>query len=163
MKSILKFAPFFAVIFLAFSQISYAQDSTKTAAAKDMVTSKNYVFIAQTALPLSGPTRQLTSYYDLKISNDSLISNLPYFGRAYSAPINSSNAGLNFISTNFEYNVINRKKDGWDILINLKDQTDVRQLSFTIFENGRASLRITSNNRSAISFDGYIKKSNQNE
>lgn len=51
---------------------------------------KNFVFVAQTMSPLRGGLRQLTSYYDLRVSNDSVISNLPYFGRAYVAPMNPS-------------------------------------------------------------------------
>jgi len=64
---------------------SHAQ-SLDQAAVKDLITSRNFVFKAQTALPLGGQARQLTSDYDLRVYGDSLIAYLPYFGRAYTAP-----------------------------------------------------------------------------
>ena len=145
-------------ILLIISQGALAQDSTKTS-AKDWVTEKNFVFRPQTALPTRGRAIQLTSYFDLKVSKDTMISNLPYYGRAYSASINPSENGLNFTSTNFDYTVTPRKKGGWEVLIKPKDANDVREMTFTIFENGTASLYVTSNNRESISFNGYITQS----
>ncbi len=83
-------------------------------------------------------------------------SYLPYFGRAYSVQFNSTNIGFDFTSTNFDYQIIPQQKGGWDILIRPKDQNDNQQFSFVIFNNGSASLNITSVNRSPISYEGYI-------
>jgi uncharacterized protein DUF4251 len=135
----------------------YAQD--KESAVKNMVESQNFVFKAQTANPMSGRTRQLTSEYDLKVLKDSIIAYLPYFGRAYSPPVNPSEGGIQFTSTQFEYKKTNRKKGGWDIQIIPKDGKDVRQLDLRISENGSASLVVSSNNRQSISFNGYIEES----
>jgi hypothetical protein len=145
-------------ILLIISHRALAQDSTKTS-TKDWVTEKNFVFRPQTALPTRGRAIQLTSYFDLKVSKDTMISNLPYYGRAYSASINPSENGLNFTSTNFDYTVTPGKKGGWEVLIKPKDANDVREMTFTIFENGTASLYVTSNNRESISFNGYITQS----
>ena len=145
-------------ILLIISHRALAQDSTKTS-TKDWVTEKNFVFRPQTALPTRGRAIQLTSYFDLKVSKDTIISNLPYYGRAYSASINPSENGLNFTSTNFDYTVTPGKKGGWEVLIKPKDANDVREMTFTIFENGTASLYVTSNNRESISFNGYITQS----
>ena len=143
------------------SQASLAQDSTKTS-SKEWITEKNFVFRPQTALPMRGRAIQLTSYFDLKISKDTMISNLPYYGRSYSASINPSENGLNFTSTNFDYTVTPRKKGGWEVLIKPKDANNVRDMTFTIFENGSASLYVTSNNRESISFNGSITQ-NRNQ
>jgi hypothetical protein len=123
---------------------------------KSLVESKNYVFKAQTALPARGRTRPLNTDFDLRVSGDTLISYLPYFGRAYSAPINPSQGPLNFTSTEFDYKVTDRRKGGWDIVIMPKDVQDPRQMSLSVFDNGTASLTVTSNNRQPISFNGYI-------
>src|SRR6186997_773588 len=72
-------------------------------AVKTSVESKQFIFHAQTALPTSGRSRQLTSEYTLRIFPDSLISYLPFYGRAYSVPYGSSDGGFNFTSTKFEY------------------------------------------------------------
>ena len=121
-----------------------------------MVEAQNYVFKAQSALPTSGATRQLTGDFDLRISKDTIISDLPYFGRAYTAPLNPSEGPLRFTSTDFQYSVANRKKGGWQVTITPKDVQDPRQLNISIFDNGTASVIVTSYNRQPISFNGYI-------
>jgi hypothetical protein len=139
-------------------QLVTAQKSTpaKEAVIKNLVNSQQYVFYAQSALPMSGRQRFLTSEYTLYVSKDTVISDLPYFGRAYSAPINLAGGGINFTSTSFDYQLKARKKGGWDITIKPKDTPEVQQLMMTIFENGTTSLRVSSNNRQPISFNGYI-------
>jgi hypothetical protein len=128
----------------------------KKAAVTEMVEARNYVFKAQTALPSTGNTRQLTYDFDLRVSQDSVISDLPYFGRAYTASINPTESPLRFTSTKFEYAVTNKKKGGWDINITPKDVQDPKQLTLTIFDNGSASLTVISYNRQPISFNGYV-------
>jgi hypothetical protein len=115
------------------------------------------VFVAQTALPTSGRSRQLTSYFDLQVSKDTINSDLPYFGRAYTAPVYPTQSPLNFTSTNFQYTVTNNKKGGWDIVIVPKDLQDPKQISLSIFDNGTASATVTSTNRQPIAFNGYVK------
>lgn len=132
------------------------EEKDKQEVIKSLIESKQYVFKAQTALPSRGRTRPLNTEFDLRVSGDSLISYLPYFGRAYSAPINPSQGPLNFTSTDFDYKVSDRKKGGWDIDIRPKDVQDPRQMSLRVFDNGSASLTVTSNNRQPISFNGFI-------
>jgi hypothetical protein len=128
----------------------------KQAQIKNMVEARNYVFKAQTAIPTAGSVRQLNSDFDLRVSKDTIVSDLPYFGRAYTAPINPSEGPLRFTSTDFQYTATGKKKGGWDITITPKDRQDPRQLTLTIFENGTASVVVTSYNRQPISFNGYV-------
>ncbi|MCS3794954.1 hypothetical protein GGD38_000292 [Chitinophagaceae bacterium OAS944] len=50
----------------------------------------------------------------------------------------------------------NRKKGGWNVTITPKDVQDPRQLTMSIFDNGTASVVVTSYNRQPISFNGYV-------
>jgi hypothetical protein len=145
---------FFAAI-MAVSTALYAQDNDKTD-TKTWVETKNYVFNAEFASPQSGQSRPLTSSYDLTVRPDSIISYLPFFGRAYTAPIGVTDGGIKFTSTKFDYKTQARKKGRWEISIRPKDISDVQQLNLTIFDNGRANLRVTSVNRQPISFTGYV-------
>jgi hypothetical protein len=158
-SNILKRVQFFLMAVLFISHAALAQDSTKQTTettVKDWLNEKNFVFTPQTATPMRGRSVHLTSYFDFRVSKDTLVSNLPYYGRAYSASINPSENGLNFTSTKFDYNVTPRKKGGWEVSIKPKDANDVREMSFTVFENGSASVYVTSNNRESISFNGSI-------
>ena len=131
-----------------------AQDN-KSPDMKAIIESQNYIFKAKTVYPQNGRTRQLTDEYDLTVAKDKVVSFLPYFGKAYSAPIGSSEGGIKFTSADFEYNSKKTSK-GWEITIKPKDAYDVQQLYLTVFENGSANLRVNSTNRQAISFDGQI-------
>jgi len=166
----MKYTKYFNILFITclavitFSQCSTAQKNTedktdsKKMSFKNMVDSQHFVFVAQSVIPLRGRFRNLTSLYDVSISKDTMISYLPYFGRAYAAPLNPSESGLDFTSTNFSYSVTPHKKNGWDIVIKPKDKMEIQQFLFTIYDNGSANLNVTSTFRDPISFNGYIKK-----
>ena len=155
------------VVVLCNSIPIYAQNTrkekqaAKIAEVKGMISAGRYTFEANSALPLRGGTRQLTSAYDLQVTKDTIKSFLPYFGVAYVAPTDPTEGGIKFTSTNFEYKVTQNKNGSWDILIKPKDKivTDMRsveQMRLNISIYGYASLQVTSTNRDAISFNGEI-------
>jgi len=147
--------PFFS-LFIVLAGSIQAQDAD-AATVQKAVETKNYVFKAESATPQRGGHRQLTTEYELLVNPDTVVSFLPYFGRSYSAPINPSDAGIKFTSMNYEYSVKTKKKNRWDITIKPNDVSDIRDLNLTVFDNGRASLRVNSNNREPITFEGYLK------
>jgi hypothetical protein len=142
---------FLAVLFI----YSAAHAQNKDQSIPNLIQAKQYVFKVQTMLPLGGRSRQVTSDYDLTVSGDTVISYLPYIGRAY-AGIDPNDNGMNFTSTSFDYKLEPRKKGGWDITISPKDTKDVRIMTLSLSENGYGSLQVISNNRSNISYNGYI-------
>jgi Domain of unknown function (DUF4251) len=132
------------------------KDNTKLQKVTDLVTSQHYSFIAQSVTPSSGRVRQLDTQYDLRVSKEQVAADLPYFGTAYFSPVNPSEGGIKFASKDFDYNMVKRKKDGWDVLIKTKDISDQQNLNLTIYSNGKATLQVTGNTRQGISFSGYI-------
>lgn len=130
----------------------------KSGDINNMVNSHEFVFVTDRVTPLRGRTRNLTSTYDVTVKKDSLVSYLPFFGRAYQAPMNSIEGGIQFTSTNFSYEVNARKNNGWDVIIKPKDYRDVQQFSFSIFDNGSATLNVTSTYKDPISFSGHVEK-----
>ncbi len=124
------------------------------AALKSAMDQKRYVFKAQTVQPTSGRNRQLTSAYSVTLKGDTLISDLPYFGRAYTAPMDVTKSVLQFNSTRFDYNSAPGKKQGWNITIRFNDVSEVQSYSLSISEDGYASLQATLTNRQPISFNG---------
>ncbi|MEO6406795.1 MAG: DUF4251 domain-containing protein [Ferruginibacter sp.] len=124
---------------------------------KNKIASKQFTFVAETAIPVRGGNRMLSSPYDVQVNGDTLTSYLPYFGRSNSTSIDPSDAGIKFMSTRFSYLVSRPKNNQWDILIKPQDFSSVSQFYLTIFSNGVASLNVNSNNRDPISFQGHIK------
>ena len=154
MKKLKIFLAFLIIMFAGFPALK-AQEKN-AAELQQMFDTKNFIFKAETANPQSGRMRQLTQEYDLTISRDKITSFLPYYGRAYNAPV-SSEGGIKFTSIDFSFEIKNVKK-GWEITMKPNDVTDVHQMYLTVFTNGRATLEVTSNNRQNISFNGYVVK-----
>lgn len=99
------------IAMLSSIQLLHAQNMDSSV-VRQKVEGKRYTFIAQTANPMRGRNIQLTSLYDLRVSGDSVIAALPYFGRAFSAPVNPADNGINFTSVNADYKSTYRKRDG---------------------------------------------------
>ena len=149
---------------LAYFKTTYGQEVTEnrilntSSEIQNLINSKNYVFVAQTAFPIGGRAINLTSPYHVTVSGDTVASDLPYFGRAFVASINPSDGGIRFTSTNSNYKVKGRKKGGWEIIILPKDSKDVRQMFLSVSESGYGTLQVVSNNRQQISYNGYVKE-----
>jgi len=142
--------------------IIHAQEK-KELTTQQIVESKNYVFKAESVIPTRGRVRYLTSEYDLVVTSDTVTAYLPYFGRAYSAPIDPSEGGIKFTSADFEYTVEKKKRSSWQIMIKPKDASDIQAIYLTIFDNSKATLQVNSLNRESISFNGYIIEGKQKD
>jgi len=161
MKTIKQVLPllFFLIVSIGDIQVTIAQKppSDKEVAIKNAVDSQRYIFYAQYAIPTGGKQRSLTPEYTVRILKDTIKADLPYFGRAYSAPYGSTDDGINFTTADFDYKIEPRKKGGCEIAIKPKDIQGGHQMTLTIFTNGTATLQATGNNRQPISYNGYIE------
>ncbi len=132
------------------------QEAAKAEAFSNIVNAKNYIFQADDAFPLKGNIIHLSFGYALKVTPDTIICNLPYYGQAYQANLAQKDSGYKFTSTHFDYKAEVRKKGGWNITIKPKDAGYGLQLDLTIQPTGSANLQITSNDRQSISYSGAI-------
>jgi len=148
------YPPWLAAVFVVLAVTQLQAQKMDPATTKSLVDSKYYIFKAQSVSPMKGSLQQLTTDYDFTVAGDSVIAYLPYFGRAYSAPINTE-GGINFTSAKSDYRV-KQKKDRWEITIEPGDVPDIQQIYLDIYDNGSANLRVNSINRQPISYHGYI-------
>jgi hypothetical protein len=148
----------FLTIILGFIPAAKAQKTSpeQEAAIKKLVDNQRFVFHAESATPLSGTPGFLSPGYIVSVSKDSVISDLPYFGRVYSAPISATEGGIKFTSTKFDYADLAKKGGGWEISIKPKDVQDAQKFLLTVYENGKAFVQASSNSRQSITFNGYI-------
>ena len=146
------------ILFVLLSQLLQAQTRAekKQAEIKKLIESKSYVFIADSANPLSGSAIRLTSIYYLKINKDSLDSHLPYFGVAFKAPMGANESPLSFISNDFNYSMKESKKGTFQVKIRINKPEDPDLMMLSISSSGYASLSVNSLNRQSISFYGEI-------
>ena len=131
----------------------------KKEAVKKLIESENYKIDVNTPMPMRGRSIPLTSSYSLEIRNDSVISYLPYYGRAYSIPYGGGD-GLNFKAVLKEYSMKMDKKGNAVIEFIARNPEDRYEYRVKVFPNGSASIDVNMQNRQSISFQGelYIKE-----
>lgn len=123
------------------------------------INDQHFVFKPRNVIPMRGRSRNIsTDNYDLKITPDTITAYLPYFGRAYVAPMDPSQGGIQFTSVKFQYVKTSAKKGGWNIVIRPDDVGAIQQLTLSISSDGYASLQVTSTHRDPISFNGIIEE-----
>ncbi|MDB5060424.1 MAG: hypothetical protein JWP67_267 [Mucilaginibacter sp.] len=140
------------------------RDAAKAAEVKKQIDAKNFTFQARYMYPMGGGQRYLNTDYDVRVTKDSLIVFLPYFGVAYAGAGYNSNEdnGIKFTSTKFDYQSQLKKNGTWYVVIKPQDSRTTNQLAFNISPNGSADLSIISTNRQRIRFDGYLKDKPKN-
>jgi|SRR5450631_2453807 hypothetical protein len=125
---------------------------------KSLVDAHQYRINAQSATTMKGRTIQLSYGYNLKINQDSLNVDLPYYGRAYNANYGSTDNGIKFKSTDFTYVADTAKKGGWEITIKPNKETRVNNIYLSITPSGYCTIRLNSTDREPISYYGTISE-----
>lgn len=162
--------------FLCFSMlIGFAQEKTKKQIKEEqklekqkeiaaLVDSNEFKFIGITAYPQGTRSIDLTTNSNyLKFEKDSIDSEMPFFGRAYSGvAYGGGNGGMHFKGKIENYSLTKDKKK-YLIRAKISDKADTYDLLLTVFFEGNASLDINSFSRSPISYSGRIEKLEKKE
>ena len=135
-----------------------AEKAKKAELLNEQISNLKFKFNATYAYPQNYSSVYLSPYYDVKVSPDTVVAYLPFYGRAYTAPMNSSEGGIKFTSTKFEYEILKGKKSGnWLVTIITQDTQRPFTLYFDLWENGTARLNVHDRDRQSISFAGDIE------
>jgi hypothetical protein len=116
---------------------------------------RHYTIDIQTMTPNRGATKNVASNWSLEVKGDTLISYLPYMGRAYQIPYGGGK-GLNFTAPIKTYHESKGKKDERRIVIEVDNENDTHTYSLVVFDNGRADLDVQSKEREFISYSGEM-------
>ncbi|EJX07287.1 hypothetical protein, secreted [gut metagenome] len=127
----------------------------KKEAVEQSIRSGHYKIDVQTALPMSGPSIPLNARFSLEIRNDSVCSDLPYFGRAYSIPYGGGD-GLQFSAPMQNYTMKIDKKGTADIRFTVRNTEDQYEFSAKIYSNGSTSIQVNMQRRQSINFHGQL-------
>lgn len=150
---------------LLFALLIPACSSSKTLSPEDQekvqkiglqIDKKDFTIQVSQAQPMRGRTLNLSYGYDLKISNDSAYAYLPYFGVAQTSPYSSNDGGIKFESPMEEYTAT-AIKDGWNIKFKVNTMNYNYQFFVNVYNNGNASVNVTSYQRDPIMFQGNLK------
>lgn len=94
------------------------------------------------------------SFY-LRLLGDSVSSNLPYFGRAYSAPIGTESV-LRFDATMSDFTSTRNKDGATRMEFRVRTIEDTFRFRVEVYDNGRTTIYVRPTRREAISFDGDV-------
>ncbi|MEJ1240074.1 DUF4251 domain-containing protein [Chryseolinea sp. T2] len=128
-----------------------AQDSVDQS-----VKDKRFTINVESMSPRRGGFRRLTTLYTFTVTPDTVVTDLPYAGRAYQAPMGTDDAGIKFLSRDFEYQSKPGKKGAWEIQLKLKDTRNYPVINITLQPSGSASIRITPVDKDYISYMGTV-------
>lgn len=158
------------MIFITLSTLLISCGTKKSAIQKEeearvldnQVANLDFKFVAKYAYPQHYQAIYLTSTYDVIVSPDTVKSYLPYYGRAYRAPMDSSQGGIKFESTDFESEIKKGDKNGeWLVTIKTKDTPRPYTLFFHLWSNGTGQLNVNDPDRQSISFQGVLESPQQ--
>ena len=112
---------------------------------KTALTQRRYKIDVNRMYPMNG----------VEVRNDTLISYLPYFGRAYNVPYGGGK-GLNFSERIGSYHETQQSNGARVINIELKNDEDIYQYTIKVFDNGNSSIDVQSRQRDPISYSGEM-------
>lgn len=161
-----------SVIFLSLLMITgYAQEKSKKELKEErkiekqkqtdvLVNSKMFVFVGKIAFPQGFRTMDLTTNPNyVQFHPDMIKSDMPFFGRAFSGvgygDVGYGDVGLKFEGIPQEF-TIEKGKKSYQIKAVVRGDKDTYRLSLSVFFEGSATLSISSNNRSTISYHGEL-------
>ena len=104
---------------------------------------RHYTINIRTMSPMRGPTRTVTNPWTVEVKGDTLVSYLPYIGRAYNVPYGGGK-GLNFSAPIADYH----------IRLTVNNDEDSYLYTFAVYGNGNTSIDVQAKERDAISFSG---------
>lgn len=139
-------------------EIRAEREAKKIEDTKSMIESKSFVFVPSQALPSGGRSVNLSSSFDAKIEDGTIVCYLPFYGRAHTAAYGGTQSPMDFTQPIQKYVSEEAKKGDWVIKFDVKNKNDMLNFTFHIGETGSASLSVNSSSRSSISYYGDIFK-----
>lgn len=102
-------------------------------------------------------TKIVTPDFYLELRGDTLRSYLPYLGQAQQSPMITPSIGLNFDEPILQYKESRPKANYTQMEIDVKTREDSYHYTIDVYDTGEASIRVRSQHRDPISFDGYLR------
>lgn len=140
----------------ATSEERAARAAEQAAKVKSALTERNYKISVDRMYPMRGSSKTVSYGYSVEVRNDSLISYLPYFGRAYSVPYGGGK-GLNFSERIGSYEEALLKNGKHHIEIGVTNEEDTYLYTIDVFDNGSSTIAVQSRQRESISYSGKIE------
>ncbi len=138
------------------SSVERAERDARVAQAVEKILSERcFTVNVRMMYPRRGKAVNVTSEFSLQVEGDTLVSYLPYYGRAYNVPYGGGK-GLNFTAPIQDYQVSKGRKGNTQIVISVNNGEDILTYNLDIFANGSASIDVFARERESISYSGQL-------
>lgn len=138
-----------------YAQTKAERKEAKEKAVKEEIDSGRFRIQVNRALPARGGAVNLTTLYSLELRGDSILSYLPYYGRAYSLPYGGGE-GMNFEALVSDYELSYDKKKTARIEFKTRTKEDHYTFQLRIFPGGSATIDVTPVNKQGIQYQGDL-------
>ena len=160
--------PLVLVLIIGLLSCATQKNAAEIVALKNSVENRDFTFNAQQVLPRDYRISQifpnanaqlynLSPGYIVKVNGDSLLVDLPFFGRAFQAPVDPTKGGIKFATNSYEMRQSSGRKGTLEVNIYPRNTNDVQQMFLSISSSGYATLNVISNQRESINFYGIIQ------
>ncbi|MBR3541686.1 MAG: DUF4251 domain-containing protein [Bacteroidales bacterium] len=140
----------------ASSEEKAAQMAEQAALVTRALNNREYKIAVDRMYPMRGSSRSVSFGYSVEVRNDSLISYLPYFGRAYNLPYGGGK-GLNFSAPIGNYQEYMMRNGRRHIEIGVTNEEDTYLYTIEVFDNGNSSVEVRARQRERISYSGNVE------
>ena len=140
----------------ATSEEKAAQMAELSANVTNALNNRDYKIAIDRMYPMRGSSRHVSFGYSVEVRNDTLISYLPYFGRAYNVPYGGGK-GLNFSAPIGSYQEFMKRNGQRHIEIGVSNEEDTYFYTIEVFDNGNSTVDVRARQRERISYSGHIE------
>lgn len=140
----------------ATSEEKAAQMAELSANVTNALNNRDYKIVIDRMYPMRGSSRQVSFGYSVEVRNDTLISYLPYFGRAFNVPYGGGK-GLNFTAPIGSYQEFMKRNGQRHIEIGVTNDEDTYFYTIEVFDNGSSSVDVRARQRERISYSGNVE------
>lgn len=159
----------FLLVFIVIATSLFAQEKTKKqlkeeermaikAHIETLLNSKTFNFSPTTATAQGFRSVGISSEHNyVKFRPDFIESKLPFYGQTYGSMAFGGDEGLSFSGRPDNFSMTNKKKN-FRINAVVNSNVNVYKLILTVRFSGKATLSVSSNNRSPVTFEGWISE-----
>ena len=140
----------------ATSEEKAAQMAELSANVTNALNNRDFKIAIDRMFPMRGSSRHVTYGYSVEVRNDTLISYLPYVGRAYNVPYGGGK-GLNFSAPIGSYQEFMKRNGRRHIEIGVTNDEDTYFYTIEVFDNGNSSVDVRARQRERISYSGNVE------
>ena len=139
----------------ATSEEKAAQMAELSANVTNALNNRDFKIAIDRMYPMRGSSKHVSFGYSVEVRNDTLISYLPYFGRAYNVPYGGGK-GLNFSAPIGSYQEFMKRNGQRHIEIGVANDEDTYFYTIEVFDNGSSSVDVRARQRERISYSGNL-------